>query len=734
MPTKQEKEYQDETKFRLTFQSALRFEALRWRLGRYSKDILRYILRDSEVMLYEDNSLRQNNIPKGLINVNKSSNKQRLERPESLSWGSSQLGRINSSLIDPEVYQYTLLDYKYENYSVDNLSRRVIPSDEELKTFKSKWRSSMSLLESCPAMFIQMKKNSNISKRIVLDDRIHHQYIHEKINYPLLLHSAMILSQATYNLRLSNIIDQLSPIYTQKFLSIINRLNGNRPVNDEEAFYSLMNYTIDNAQFLMVRAMKNLTMSLLNNTMRGDGSLSVSNMVQELSDVVNQKLVNAMTILSNEMTIKAKNDDNRDRNQRIDREAEESAVRDESSEVYGGVRKISMGIRDCTDSDGNRARERDKADRMNELLSEDMEQLESSASKASRPTNGSKYMGEDTHENVIVDWNEGNALLSLDPKAIDPRDSSHSDIPFVSSDGHKVYNNTKINEDLRRSVAMARHALGCPTYTNDEILLVRTIQSDKACAIITYDKRFKLVTLAFRGTKDSIDIITDITFLPRPFVPPVVLRNDAAEGSSHDKYEGMEQDSTDGKEVDEMKVHSGFLAAFDSLVLELNAVLSSFHPQFGITSTLQSNWSHHELPMLYIVGHSMGGALAQLAAAYYAVCKPYLVTIAAPAVGNKQFCDYVCKYVYPSGGGIRVWNEYDIVPYLAMIVGYDHVGIPLKMRASTPAKDLFKRETNLMNPLLRDYPSILDGILPHILYQIGSIVYIYPVLGVDISR
>lgn len=48
-----------------------------------------------------------------------------------------------------------------------------------------------------------------------------------------------------------------------------------------------------------------------------------------------------------------------------------------------------------------------------------------------------------------------------------------------------------------------------------DLLQVHTIQSDKACAIITYDKRLKLITIAFRGTKDPIDVITDISFIAK---------------------------------------------------------------------------------------------------------------------------------------------------------------------------------------------------------------------------
>ena len=30
-------------------------------------------------------------------------------------------------------------------------------------------------------------------------------------------------------------------------------------------------------------------------------------------------------------------------------------------------------------------------------------------------------------------------------------------------------------------------------------------------------------------------------------------------------------------------------------------------------------------------------------------------------------------------GGLRLWNEYDAIPYVALLVGYQHAGVPLKV-------------------------------------------------------
>tara|TARA_A100001035_G_C27350617_1_gene306905 strand:- start:32 stop:472 length:441 start_codon:yes stop_codon:yes gene_type:complete len=131
----------------------------------------------------------------------------------------------------------------------------------------------------------------------------------------------------------------------------------------------------------------------------------------------------------------------------------------------------------------------------------------------------------------------------------------------------------------------------------------------------------------------------------------------------------------------------------------------------------------------------MGGALAQLASAYFtqhnegdhdysAVFETNLVTFAAPAVGNADFVKYLNNHVGPYGG-IRVWNEYDSVPYLATVVGYELGGIPVKMPLRQGAKALFKRECKHSFATSGGF----DPIMPHVLYQVGPIVYTFPILG-----
>ena len=294
------------------------------------------------------------------------------------------------------------------------------------------------------------------------------------------------------------------------------------------------------------------------------------------------------------------------------------------------------------------------------------------------------------------------------------------------------------------------------TSSDSSPVLVTTLCSEKACAQYTYDAGSRLVVIAFRGTKDPVDVVTDVTFLSSGFpaskstgAPSLARQNNSTlpnstasnnrsghvspdstssaatlAGSTYDiSQRKVLSDFVDGELVEMpllevvgerggggagagAEVHRGFLTAFQSLQAELEDQL-------------------RDLPRdtkLLLTGHSMGGALAQIAAAHFADRDPFLVTFAAPAVGNAQFCAYINRRVAPYGG-LRVWNEYDVVPYLTLFVGYEHAGMPLKLKQGRGAKELFQRESiNAVSPAL-------PAIAPHILFQLGGLVHVFPVLG-----
>ena len=126
------------------------------------------------------------------------------------------------------------------------------------------------------------------------------------------------------------------------------------------------------------------------------------------------------------------------------------------------------------------------------------------------------------------------------------------------------------------------------------ILQVQHVSSDKACAVVIHLPSYDTVIVSFRGTKDPVDVLTDINFLATPFFSRKVKPPRAEDGSD---------DNDDG-----LLVHAGFKNAFESIRQKLAEVL------------LDEN-GHCEKEVIF-VGHSMGGALAQLAAAYFADLRP----------------------------------------------------------------------------------------------------------------
>ena len=104
-----------------------------------------------------------------------------------------------------------------------------------------------------------------------------------------------------------------------------------------------------------------------------------------------------------------------------------------------------------------------------------------------------------------------------------------------------------------------------------------------------------------------------------------------------------------------MMVHEGFKQAFDALEPQLSRALSAFKGA------------------VYYTGHSLGGALATLAASHFSPSALY--TFGAPRVGNPAFNASVNGIPW-----FRVCNARDIVcnvPPPLPLVGFMHGGIPV---------------------------------------------------------
>ena len=229
------------------------------------------------------------------------------------------------------------------------------------------------------------------------------------------------------------------------------------------------------------------------------------------------------------------------------------------------------------------------------------------------------------------------------------------------------------------------------------ILCVKPLVTDKACALFVHDTAAEHAVFAFRGTREPLDVATDLSFLSTSPFP-----NESDVGS--------------------IEVHSGFQAAYDSIRPLVEEALAQMPSGTQVVFT----------------GHSLGGALASLAALEYAYLHshqghlhtppPLLITAGAPAVGNEAFVDYMSRHVAPLGG-LRIFNKGDVVPLLAVPVGYRHAGVPIMTTLDPRALELF--QTLNIDP---DAGGTLPVAAPHILFSFAGLVHVFPIMGVDVKR
>jgi len=177
--------------------------------------------------------------------------------------------------------------------------------------------------------------------------------------------------------------------------------------------------------------------------------------------------------------------------------------------------------------------------------------------------------------------------------------------------------------------------------SHGRVKLLETISIADTEAMVAETDKF--VVVAFRGTSSRAQLMTDMQ--ARLNVARVAV---------------------DGRCV---RVHAGFYAAFRKIESKLREVLTA----------------QDEAKAVYLTGHSLGGALALVAAAAFGgndklgdrIAAVY--TFGAPRVGGADFPNLVKAPHY------RVVNSGDVVPLVPpnWLTGYVHTGMPILLKPNS---------------------------------------------------
>ncbi|KAH8689923.1 feruloyl esterase A precursor [Talaromyces proteolyticus] len=226
--------------------------------------------------------------------------------------------------------------------------------------------------------------------------------------------------------------------------------------------------------------------------------------------------------------------------------------------------------------------------------------------------------------------------IIMDPAIINPfgRNTDYSKVT------HTIY------EKLVQYAAYPDISMGqCTNVSNTGATLIKffNITSTDTQAVLWNLPSEKNIIVSIPGTASDRDWLTDFDFFLTNYASPGVVCPGGCQ------------------------VHSGFVGAWNSLAPELMPALES---------ALEANPDYRTV----ITGHSLGGALAQLAFASLSNAKYKVVgayTYGQPRVGNQAFADYIDSLAGASynktGIFYRVTHFNDGVPLLPpQILGFTH--------------------------------------------------------------
>lgn len=165
----------------------------------------------------------------------------------------------------------------------------------------------------------------------------------------------------------------------------------------------------------------------------------------------------------------------------------------------------------------------------------------------------------------------------------------------------------------------------------------------------------QFMVLAFRGSQEPKDWLTNVTTQLRSFT---IFKDGATALSS---YKG--------------RVHTGFFLAWAIIEQSVLSQIAKWRLEMQAQGKM--------LPPLYVTGHSLGGALATMAAASLSdngVEVAGVYTFGQPRVGDRTFASQLNKHI--DGRVFRFVNNNDIVPHVPPPFSvwnptrlYGHVGI-----------------------------------------------------------
>ncbi|KAJ7890117.1 alpha beta-hydrolase [Mycena olivaceomarginata] len=249
-------------------------------------------------------------------------------------------------------------------------------------------------------------------------------------------------------------------------------------------------------------------------------------------------------------------------------------------------------------------------------------------------------------------------------------------------------------------------------------VLVRAFEIGHTQGFIARDPARLEIVVVFRGMFNLKDAVTDAKFLLVPFESPGI--------------------------VELVHVHRGFLGAYQNVSDQVVGIVSKEikeYPTFRIVVTALDGWmiSDEYERDLFAVGHSLGGAIASLAAPSIKAALPdavvKLYTFGQPRAGNAKFARYVERMVGAENIH-RAVHTLDGVPTMVpRIFGYEHFAteywqfrdpLPGPFALVAPHETVTKCEGNEDKKCSVQFPS--GGINPFHTFYFGQVMAVNPLL------